>query len=82
MFGIHDTQYLCLCSIQDTRFFGLVAMMHNICNWYPCYTIFMSGVHDTQYLCLVSMIHNISVRISSVILCIVDPIPSKLSLSN
>ena len=66
---IHDTQCLvsmidnCMCGIRHTQylcpvytmhnFFGLVAKMNNICDWYPWYTIFMSGIHDTYYLCLV-----------------------------
>ena len=68
--------------ILDTQYLYTVSTMHNICNLYPWYTIFVSGIHDTQYLCLVSMIHNIYAWITLVTLCIIDPTGSNLYLSN
>ena len=30
---------------------GLVSRIHNICDWYIIYTLFMPGIHDIQNLC-------------------------------
>ena len=70
-------------------------MIHNFYVWYPWIKIFMSGLNDTQlfssgathnmyncyswYTILISGIHDIYAKITSVILCVVDPIPSNLS---
>ena len=42
-----------ICNIFFAQYWYLVSFMtHNICVWYPWYTIFWSNNHDAQHLCL------------------------------
>ena len=57
----------------------IIFFLLNIYTWYHSWyiifvvvSIFMSVIHDTQYLC----------RITSLLVCTADPIPSTLSLNN
>ena len=64
----------CLQFIFCALFMPGIIIIESICFQYPWY--------DTQGLYLVSMIHNIYVRITSLILCIVHPIASNFHISN
>ena len=66
----------------DTQYLRLVFMIHNTYVWYPWYAIFLSGIHDTRYLCVVLMIPNVSVWTTSLILCMVCPVPSNFPLTS